>query len=198
MKNCKILITGVGGQGIVFLTNIIVEAAMLCETEVDVSEIHGLSQRGGVVTSGIGLGKNCTGTTGKANVDFLIGLEALETQRCLPLLHKKSSVVFCNYKIAPYLVNAELAEYPGTDEFTAYITSQCEEVVFVKEFPEAIDPLHYNLFLLGTATGMKKFMFKSGIIEKAIQKVVSDSQLERSLTAFRAGFNYKLSVSVNY
>ena len=58
IKNKKILIAGVGGQGIVYLSNIIAEAAMLSDIPVSVSEIHGLSQRGGVVTSGIGLGEH--------------------------------------------------------------------------------------------------------------------------------------------
>src|SRR3970040_1632627 len=101
-QNQKILIAGVGGQGIIYLTNILVEAAMLSDIPVSVSEIHGLSQRGGIVTAGIGLGKYCTGFTGKANVDFLFGLESLETQRCISHLHKNSSVIFCDYRILPY------------------------------------------------------------------------------------------------
>ena len=135
----KILIAGVGGQGIVYLSNIIVEAAMLSDIPVNVSEIHGLSQRGGVVTSGIGLGEHCTGFIGKAGVDLLIGLEPLETQRCLPYLHKNSSVIFGNYRVQPYSVNAQMAEYPDVNVFVNYLGEQCREVVFIKEFPENID-----------------------------------------------------------
>ena len=115
-KNIKILIAGVGGQGIVYLSNIIVEAAMLSDIPVSVSEIHGLSQRGGIVTSGIGLGENCTGFFGTAGVDFLIGLEPLETQRCLPYLHTKSSVIFGNYRVQPYSVNAQMRSEEHTSE----------------------------------------------------------------------------------
>ena len=50
-RRTKILIAGVGGQGVVYLTNILAEAAMLSNLPVSVSEIHGLSQRGGVVTA---------------------------------------------------------------------------------------------------------------------------------------------------
>src|SRR3990172_10454821 len=122
----KILIAGVGGQGIVYLTNIIVEAALLSDIPVCVSEIHGLSQRGGVVTAGIGLGKHNTGFIGKANVDFLFGLEPLETQRCISHLHKNSSVVFCDYEIAPYSVNAQIADYPDTESFYEFLKSRCK------------------------------------------------------------------------
>src|ERR1035437_10192676 len=139
IKNKKILIAGVGGQGIVYLSNIIVEAAMLSHIPVNVSEIHGLSQRGGVVTSGIGLGEHCTGFIGKAGVDFLIGLEPLETQRCLTYLHKNSSVIFGNHRIQPYAVNAQTAVYPDVNLFADYLEKECKEVVFIKNFPESID-----------------------------------------------------------
>lgn len=186
-QNRKLLVAGVGGQGIVYLTNILSEAAMLSEVLVSVSEIHGLSQRGGIVTAGIGLGKYNTGFIGKANVDFLFGLESLETQRCLPHLHKNSSVIFCNYRIAPYSVNAETAKYPDVNSFANYLKGQCKEVVFVENFPENIDSVLYNVFLLGRATKMKDFPFTPEIIEKAIQNTVMDYHKEKTLTAFRMG-----------
>ena len=174
--NRKIVVAGVGGQGVVYLTNIIVEAAMLSGIPVSVSEIHGLSQRGGVVTAGIGLGKYCTGFIGKANVDFLFGLEPIETQRCLPFLHKNSSVVFGNYRIAPYSVNAQIANYPDVNSFVEYLRKQCKEVVYINEVPNNIDSFLYNIFLLGSATRMKEFPFTEKIIEEAIHNTVEDYQ----------------------
>jgi indolepyruvate ferredoxin oxidoreductase beta subunit len=186
-KNKKILIAGVGGQGIVYLTNIIVEAAMLSDIPVSVSEIHGLSQRGGVVTAGIGLGRHCTGFTGKANVDFLFGLEPLETQRCIPSLHRNSSVIFGDNKIAPYSVNAQVASYPDTNSFADYLGKQCKEVVFIKKFPEGIDSVLYNIFLLGRATTMKGFPFTAAKIEEAILNTVTEYHKKKTLQAFREG-----------
>ncbi len=191
-KNKKILIAGVGGQGIVYLTNIIVEAAMLSDIPVSVSEIHGLSQRGGVVTAGIGLGKHCTGFTGTANVDFLFGLEPLETQRCIPYLHKNSSVIFGDYKIAPYSVNAQAASYPDTNSFADYLGKQCKEVVFIKKFPDEIDSVLYNIFLLGRATGMKEFPFSAEKIEEAIGKTVTGNYKDKTLRIFKQGMEFEL------
>ncbi|HLG35474.1 MAG TPA: 2-oxoacid:acceptor oxidoreductase family protein [Bacteroidia bacterium] len=190
ITNKKILIAGVGGQGIVYLTNIIVETAMLSDIPVSVSEIHGLSQRGGIVTAGIGLGKYCTGFTGKANIDFLFGLEPLETQRCLPWLHKNSSVIFGDYRISPYAVNAQTAAYPDVISFAEYLGEQCKEVVFIKNFPENIDPILYNIFLLGRATRMKDFPFSVKKIEEAIQNTVTEYQLEKTYSAFREGMEF--------
>ena len=190
MKNhFKILIAGVGGQGIVYLTNIIVEAAMLSEIPVSVSEIHGLSQRGGVVTAGIGLGEHCTGFYGIAGVDFLIGLEPLETQRCLHYLHKNSSVIFGNHRIQPYSVNAQMAEYPDVISFVHYLTEQCKELVFINEFPETVDSVLQNIFLLGRATKMKGFPLSADKIEQAIRLTVSDYKKEKTLKIFELAKN---------
>lgn len=192
MKNtsAKLLITGVGGQGIVYLSNIIVEAAMLSGIPVSVSEIHGLSQRGGVVTSGIGFGEYCTGFIGKAGVDFLIGLEPLETQRCLPYLHKNSSVIFGSYKLQPYSVNAQMAEYPDIELFQKYLVEQCKEVVFIKEYPAEINAVLYNIFMLGRATKMKGFILNKEVITEAINKNVIGNNKEKSLKAFNLGVEF--------
>jgi indolepyruvate ferredoxin oxidoreductase beta subunit len=183
----KIVIAGVGGQGIVYLTNILVEAALLSGIPASVSEIHGLSQRGGVVTAGIGLGEQCTGFFGKAGVDFLIGLEPLETQRCLPFLHKNSVVIFCNQRIQPYSVNAQLAEYPDVHVFVDYLKTQCRRFVFVEHFPATIDPVHQNIFLLGRATQTIGFPLKAGKIEEAIRSTVGAHHRDKTLDSFKQG-----------
>lgn len=193
----KILIAGVGGQGIVYLSNIIVEAAMLSDIPVSVSEIHGLSQRGGVVSSGIGLGEHTTGFYGKAGVDLLIGLEPLETQRCLPYLHKNSSVIFGNYRIQPYSVNAQMAEYPDIVSFSKYLGEQCKEVVFIDKFPENIDAVLYNVFLLGRATRMEDFPLTTKKIEDAIMVTVADYQKEKTLLAFNLGLEFELNKNLH-
>lgn len=192
-KNVKILIAGVGGQGIVYLTNIMVEAAILAGIPVSVSEIHGLSQRGGIVTSGIGLGEHCTGFIGLAGVDFLIGLEPLETQRCLPYLHKNSGVIFGNYAIQPYSVNAQTASYPDIPAFWQYLESQCREVVFIPEFPESIDPMLYNIFLLGLATRMKGFPFSAMQVNEAIHNTVKGYYRDKTIAAFASGLEHTLN-----
>lgn len=190
-KQQKILIAGVGGQGIVYLTNIIAEAARLSNIAVCVSEIHGLSQRGGVVTAGIGLGKHCTGFAGNANVDFLIGLEPLETQRCLQHLHTNSSVIFSNYRIAPYSVNSEMSTYPDVITFIEFIQKQVKEVVFINNYPAEITSVLYNVFLLGVATNMKDFPFDKKILKEAIKNTVMDFHLEKTLYAFQKGLEYE-------
>lgn len=183
----KILVAGVGGQGIVYLTSIVVEAAMRAGIPVHVSEIHGLSQRGGTVTSGIGLGAHCTGFTGTALVDLLIGLEAMETQRCMPLLHAGSRVVFSSDRIAPHAVSSGSALYPDADALATHLRAHCQEVAHVQRFPVGLSPVLHNLHLLGVAATLSGFPFAPQVMKDAITAQVSSGMAERSLQAFDLG-----------
>lgn len=191
----KILVAGVGGQGIVYLTGIIVEAAMRGEVPVHVSEIHGLSQRGGTVTSGIGLGAHRTGYIGRASVDLLIGLEIMETQRCLPWLHKGSRVVFGADRIIPNAVNAGAARYPDARALAAYLRGQCAEVACVEDFPEDLASVMHNLYLLGVASTMEGFPFAMAVLEDAARGVVSPRQVASAIAALHAGSEHHARVN---
>ena len=122
----KLLIAGVGGQGVVYLTDLITEAALLAGIPVASSEIHGLAQRRGSVVSGITFGEHTFGYIEEAGADFLIGLEPLEAQRCLPFLHRDSRVIIDDHRILPHLVNAGKVAYPDVDAFIGYRKAQLE------------------------------------------------------------------------
>ena len=81
-KNFNIILTGVGGQGIITLLSVIDEAAFVEGYDIKSSELHGLSQRGGSVEAHIRFGKKVYSpmvSNGKA--DLIIALEALEALR---------------------------------------------------------------------------------------------------------------------
>ena len=130
---------------------------------------------------------------GQQPVTRLIGLEPLETQRCLPYLHNNSSVIFGNYRVQPYSVNAQMAAYPDVGLFGKYLEQQCREVVFINQFPESINSVLYNIFLLGRATRMKDFPFGAGILEEAINNVVTGYYKEKSLMAFQLGVAFEMN-----
>jgi indolepyruvate ferredoxin oxidoreductase beta subunit len=183
----KILIAGVGGQGIVYVSNVLAAAAIRADIQIHISEIHGLSQRGGTVTSGIGLGRGISGFTGKANVDLLIGLEPLETQRCLAHLHQKSSVVFGGYRIPPASVNEGKYFYPDTQTLISFLTENCSEVLYAGLLPEGVLPVQYNIFLLGVCSGISNFPFTISEMTAAIKQAIPEHHLKASLEVFEKG-----------
>lgn len=112
MRN--IIITGLGGQGIVFLTRLLATAAVEQGRPVMVSETHGMSQRGGSVISHLKIGGNMAPLVQPGRADFMLALDPDEAARSLPLL-KAGGTVFVNAEqalhpeIAPHLERLSIA-----------------------------------------------------------------------------------------
>lgn len=181
------LIAGVGGQGVVYLTNLMVEAAMLADVAVATSEIHGLAQRSGSVIAAMTFGGNAYGFVETGGADFLLGLEPLEAQRCLPFLNPQSQVVIDDKRIFPYSVNAGTATYPDTAAFVAYLQKNIARVIFNQDFAAGLDAILRNVHLLGRASGLPGFPVQPQYIEQALSQSTKSSYSQQSLQAFQAG-----------
>lgn len=109
----SILLVGVGGQGTILAGNILSTALLESGYDVKVSEIHGMSQRGGSVSTQIRYGKKVhSPVIGRGQSDILIAFEAMEALRYLEFLKPEGKVVVNDYKIpsAPILMGK--ADYP--------------------------------------------------------------------------------------
>jgi indolepyruvate ferredoxin oxidoreductase beta subunit len=91
----KLIITGNGGQGIVFLTRLFAQTAVALGHSVMVSETHGMSQRGGSVISHLKINGDEAPLILSGTADFMIALEANEAVRNLALL-RRAGMVFVN------------------------------------------------------------------------------------------------------
>jgi len=190
----KILVAGVGGQGVVFLTNLLVKAAMFADIAVATSEIHGLSQRGGSVTAGITLGANTYGFLEKGGIDYLIGLEPLEAQRCAAYLSKRSCAVISNSRILPYSVNSGHTHYPDIEKFVHFLNKNIDQVIYVTEIPDHYKTILKNLYVLGRISSETNFPIRATFIEKAIVELTREELGTKSLEAYKMGLNHsKLS-----
>ncbi len=109
----SILLVGVGGQGTILASNILATGLVEAGYDVKVSEIHGMSQRGGSVSTQIRYGdKVHSPIIGKGQADILVAFEAMEALRYLEFLKPEGKVVVNAYKIpsAPILMGK--ADYP--------------------------------------------------------------------------------------
>jgi indolepyruvate ferredoxin oxidoreductase beta subunit len=183
----KLLVAGVGGQGVVYLTNLIVEAALLADLTVASSEIHGLAQRGGSVVAAVTFGENTYGFVERGGADFLIGLEPLEAQRCLPFLNATSRVVIDSKRVLPYAVNAQKASYPDSHAFLEYLEQHAGHVVVLVDSETSLIPILRNIRALGCASMFDDFPIPHECIEKAIETHAKAEYKEQSLEAFRLG-----------
>lgn len=112
-KTTNILMAGVGGQGVILASEIVSEALMRAGYDVKKSEVHGMAQRGGSVTTHVRFGKKVySPLIPDGEVDILFSFELLETMRYLHLLNEDPVVIVNDQKILPPSVLLGSDHYP--------------------------------------------------------------------------------------
>lgn len=109
----SILFVGVGGQGIILASKILSEGLLKLGYDVKMSEIHGMAQRGGSVTTQVRFGdKVYSPCIGKEEADVVVAFEKVEALRWLPQLQKDGALIVNDYEIysLPVLIGRE--QYP--------------------------------------------------------------------------------------
>ncbi len=109
-----ILLAGVGGQGILRASDILCSVFMAAGLDVKKSEVHGMAQRGGCVTSHVRYGEKVNSPLAKKNdIDILVSFEQMDTLRYLDYVKESGTVIMNTEKIFPPAVNLGEALYPS-------------------------------------------------------------------------------------
>ncbi len=109
----SILLAGVGGQGIVLSGRILSEGLLSAGYDVKMSEVHGMAQRGGSVTTQIRYGEKVfSPIIGKAGADIIMAMEKMEAVRWLPYLKKDGVVIVNDFEIPSAPILQGKASYP--------------------------------------------------------------------------------------
>lgn len=113
MDTKNIMIVGVGGQGSLLASKLLGHLLMGQGYDVKVSEVHGMSQRGGSVVTYVRYGEKVySPVIDKGQADFIVSFEALEAARWLPYLKKDGQIVTNTQQIDPMPVITGAAQYP--------------------------------------------------------------------------------------
>lgn len=117
MNDINVLIVGVGGQGTLLASKILGNVALREGCQVKVSEVHGMSQRGGSVITYVKMGKEVfSPVIDKGEADYIISFEKLEALRWLDYLKNGGTVIVNNQRLDPMPVIAGMDEYPDSIE----------------------------------------------------------------------------------
>jgi len=117
MSATNILISGVGGQGLVIATHILANAAFQEGYDIKTSDVIGLSQRGGMVWGSVRFGaKVHSALIPDGECDILMAMEALEGLRWVKMLKPSAKVILATEKTYPNRVLIEKDEYPAAIE----------------------------------------------------------------------------------
>lgn len=183
----NILIVGCGGQGVILASEILSHVAVSCGLDAKKSEIHGMSQRGGVVTSHVRYGKKIASPTiMEGSTDILLSFELAETLRWISYLKPGGKVISSRQRIVPPLVSTGLAAYPENIEQT--LEERSDKPVITDALAKAMElgnPKLVNTLLLGTVSNYLDLPVEQW--KKVIENSVPPKFKELNLTAFDTG-----------
>jgi indolepyruvate ferredoxin oxidoreductase beta subunit len=185
-----LVFTGVGGQGVVVLSDIYCEAALLDGFDVAKAEIHGMAQRGGSIVAYARIGDKVESPLiehGKA--DAIVGFEILETARALPMLKEKGSVVVNMKYIQPNCMPQDVKP-KRSEELMAIIESKALKVHKVDGVGIAEklgNPLVVNTVLLGALSALPEIPVKQESFKQAISSRLKEKYVILNIKAFNLG-----------
>ena len=113
-QNKSALLVGVGGQGAILVAKILVGGLMKAGYDVKMSEVHGMSQRGGSVSTQVHWGKKVySPVIGKAAADIVVSFEKMEAVRYADYLKKDGVAVINDFEMPSSTIAAGMCEYPA-------------------------------------------------------------------------------------
>jgi len=192
MKEFNILITGVGGQGVILMSELLGKAAVADNLKVTGSEILGMAVRGGSVTSVIRIGDDVFGPlipTGKCNV--LVGMEPSEALRNIAFLSKSSLVIINTAVTFPFTVFIGESSYPSLEEIVGKLAKAAASIVQLdaaRTAQEAGNRLATNIVMLGALFGTDQLPIKKATIKETIKERFPARLAPLNIRAFDLGY----------
>lgn len=187
METKNIMIVGVGGQGSLLASKLLGKLFLSRGYDVKVSEVHGMSQRGGSVVTYVRYGgKVYSPIIDKGQADFILSFELLEAARWTEYLKPGGRIVTNTQQINPMPVITGAAQYPqGLVEEMRQAGMDVDAFDALSLAEEAGSAKAVNIVLLGRLS--KGFDFTRAEWEQAIRESVPPKFLELNLRAFALG-----------
>jgi indolepyruvate ferredoxin oxidoreductase beta subunit len=186
----NVMIVGVGGQGTLLASRIIGNMVIELGYDVKVSEVHGMSQRGGSVVTYVKYGDVIySPIIDKGEADIILAFEMLEAYRALPYLKKDGKIISNIQKINPMPVIIGDLSYPLDIDKKLKSVCDCEFVDALSLAKEAGNIKALNVVLIGVFAKESNIPYDKWI--EVIKKTVPAKLLDINLKAFELGYNLK-------
>ena len=186
MERKSALLVGVGGQGAILAAKILVAGLMEAGYDVKMSEVHGMSQRGGSVSTQVHWGEKVySPVIGPGAADILVAFEKMEAVRYAEFLKPGGVAVINNYELPSSTIAAGLCEYPAGCLEAMEAHFRCVTLDAAAEALKLGSAKCMNVVLFGA---MAKALDLDRIDwESVIARVVPEKFLALNLAACRAG-----------
>ncbi|AFM40524.1 2-oxoacid:ferredoxin oxidoreductase, gamma subunit [Desulfosporosinus acidiphilus SJ4] len=187
--NKKVMLVGVGGQGTILTSKILAEGLLRAGYDVKMSEIHGMAQRGGSVTTHIIFGKKVASPIiDKGEADVLVAFEKVEALRYIDHLKLGGTIILNDHEIYSQTVLSGAEAYPqGIIENLQKAVDHVVTLKAVAIAEQAGNVKTQNIVLLGALVNVLDL--KDIPWQEVIQDLVPAKLLEVNLRAFQAGLD---------
>jgi len=189
VKKLDLLITGVGGQGVILASDIIGEAAIAAGYDVKKTDTLGMAQRGGSVISHVRIASQVWSPLVKeGEVDIILALEKLEAARWGYYLRPGGIAIVNNQALPPLSVSLGNERYPGDEEITGVLKQRTARIYFVdgtRRARELGNIRTFNMFMLGCASLF--IPFGVHIWKDSISQRIPSSIRQINIVAFSQG-----------
>lgn len=187
MKTKNIMIVGVGGQGSLLASKLLGKLLLTRGYDVKVSEVHGMSQRGGSVVTYVRFGdKVASPVIDEGEADFIVSFELMEAARWLPCLKKDGRIVTNTQRIDPMPVITGAAEYPeNLVEKLRAAGAQVDALPCLELAEQAGSAKAVNIVLLGRLSHYFDLPVEAWM--RALEAIVPAKFIEMNQKAFHLG-----------
>ncbi|TAL32434.1 MAG: indolepyruvate oxidoreductase subunit beta [Spirochaetes bacterium] len=183
----NVIFAGVGGQGVILASKILMEVAMNAGYDVKESEVHGMAQRGGSVDCNVRYGsKVYSPLIEKGTADYVVSFEMLESMRKLEYLKKGGVLIVNNDRVDPAPVKAGLEKYP--EDLETWLSTNAGDTVIIDTagaLKTAGSKKALNIVMLGVLSNFLEFTPQQW--ETAIRAQVKEKFVDMNLQAFQLG-----------
>jgi len=188
-KEANILFVGVGGQGTISASNLLSAALIDLGYDVKMSEVHGMAQRGGSVSTQVRYGENVhSPLIEKGTADYIVSFEKSESGRWLGFLKDNGTIISSDHEIRPYSVNMGKEVYP--EEILQEMKSKGYDVFSVDAQSKALElgnAKAANIILLGILA--RNLGIEKDLLDKLIKQYFKAALHDVNLRALELGYS---------
>jgi indolepyruvate ferredoxin oxidoreductase beta subunit len=186
----NIVLTGVGGHGVITAANILGKAALKAKINVFLSEVHGMAQRGGSVNCAVRMGNVSGPLVANGTADVILSTEPIEALRYIQFSNRDTKIITDITPVIPFTVSVGMEKYPDIEKVFKELNNygKLYKIDAVKISKDAGAVITKNIVMLGALAATDVLPFKSGILLETILENVPTKFKEINKKAFEGGF----------
>jgi indolepyruvate ferredoxin oxidoreductase beta subunit len=187
----NIVLTGVGGQGVITAANILGKAAVKSKINVFVSEVHGMAQRGGSVNCTVRLGDVSGPLVPSGTANIILSTEPVEALRYIYYSNKNTKIITDITPVIPFTVSTGEDQYPDLSKVFKELEKygQLHKIDAVKIAKDAGAAITKNIVMLGALEASGILPFKKEVLIDTILENVPPKFKDINKKAFQGGYD---------